>query len=217
MTGLGSETGRGADSPQGRDDRQLIWVGRTGAGGGPGSWSPGGWGPGGFGGPGGHGGRGQRDERRTGEHAPVTAPDGALETLRGKRIDRGGRRDVMAAILLLLDEWPMRESQVTRELAERSGSAWIVDTASVESALEILADADMVGTSDVEGHDVARLTPRGAEYVEQHRGDLGSPWDDVESTVAVATRGATLTSGRGSGPPDALEAYEPREREPEDT
>lgn len=167
------------------EDRQQTGVGVSGSGGGPGSWGPGGWGPGGFGGPGGHGGRGRRDGSDPDDLTPIP-PEEALERLRGAAT--GGRRDLLAAVLLLLDEWAMRESQLTWEIAERSGNAWHVSVSTVADAVDSLRLAGMVGTVEVKGHDVAHLTNLGKDYVERNRGDLGSPFDDVEDAADSADR-----------------------------
>lgn len=175
------------------EDRQQTGVGVSGSGGGPGSWGPGGWGPGGFGGPGGHGGRGRRDDSVPDDPTP-TPPEGAGDRLRGAVT--GGRRDLLAAVLLLLDEWAMRESQLSREIAERSGNAWQVAASDVAHALDSLRLAGMVGSIEVQGHDVAHLTNLGKDYVERSRDELGSPWDDVEGAADAARRGTGRDRGR---------------------
>lgn len=201
----GSRRDPTSDPPDPDEDRQQTGVGVSGSGGGPGSWGPGGWGPGGFGGPGGHGGRGRRDDSVPDDLTP-TPPEGAGERLRGAAT--GGRRDLLAAVLLLLDEWAMRESQLSREIAERSGCAWQVSASDVAHALDSLRLAGMVGTVEVEGHEVAHLTQPGKDYVERNRGELGSPWDDVEG-AADAARGSTggsrgrRPSRHSPGPPAA--------------
>lgn len=177
-------------------------MGVSGSGGGPGSWGPGGWGPGGFGGPGGHGGRGRRSGSVPDDDGLAQGPPAdTLERLRDGTT--GGQRDVLAAILLLLDEWAMRESQLSEEIAERSGSAWRVSASYVTEALASLQLAGIVGRSDVHGHDVAHLTRRGSEYVERNRDDLGCPWDDVETTVDTArwTTGDSSGAGRSRRAP----------------
>jgi DNA-binding PadR family transcriptional regulator len=174
--------GRPKPTPTDLDEnRRQTGVGVSGSGGGPGSWGAGGWGPGGFGGPGGHGGRGRGESVVPGDNPPTPGPETNLEPLRGATV--GGHRDLLAAILLLLDEWAMRGSQIAREIAERSGSTWLVAASSVEEALDSLELAGMIARSDVAGHEVAHLTSRGKAYVDNNRDDLGSPCDDVENVA----------------------------------
>jgi DNA-binding PadR family transcriptional regulator len=121
--------------------------------GGPG---PGGFGPG-FGPRGPHGG---------GHRGP-----------RGPR--RAGRGEIRAAILLLLAEQPMHGYQIIGELAERTDGRWRPSAGAVYPALSLLADEGLVALSEDGGRKLATLTDEGTAYVEQHKDELGTPWEQV--------------------------------------
>jgi DNA-binding PadR family transcriptional regulator len=122
-------------------------------------------GPRGFGqGPFGHlGGRGQRRRSRQGR--------------------RGARGDVRAAILLLLTEEPMHGYQLIQQMAERSSGVWRPSPGSVYPTLSQLADEGLILVTSDEGRNVASLTDAGKAYVEEHRDQLGTPWDEVAGNV----------------------------------
>ncbi|MCP2266512.1 PadR family transcriptional regulator [Promicromonospora thailandica] len=113
---------------------------------------------GGFG-PHGHGGRG-------GHRGP-----------RGPR--RAGRGEIRAAILLLLSEQPMHGYQIIGELAERTDGRWRPSAGAVYPALSLLADEGLVLLSEEGGRKLATLTDAGTAYVEEHRDELGTPWEQV--------------------------------------
>ncbi|PZR53080.1 PadR family transcriptional regulator [Xylanimonas oleitrophica] len=126
---------------------------------GPGPFGPGpGFGPGGPGfGPGfGPGGPGRRSGHRGGRRA---------------------RGELRSAILLLLAERPMHGYQIITELAERTEGSWRPSPGAVYPALSMLADEGLVAITDDEGRKLASLTEAGAEHVERHRDELGTPWD----------------------------------------
>jgi DNA-binding PadR family transcriptional regulator len=164
------------------EDRPDTHVGVSGAGGGPGSWAPGGWGPGGFGGPGGHGGRGTRPtgvESEPGLNTNRTGPDASQSP--------GGSHNVLAALLLLLDEWPMAAPQLVRMIAQRSGELWAPGLDLVHVGLSALEDAGMVTTTRADGRSAASLTPCGVGFVDQQREALGEPWDELEGSGFAPT------------------------------
>jgi DNA-binding PadR family transcriptional regulator len=139
---------------------------RHGGRGGPhprGGFERGGFGPGGFG-PGGFG------------------PGGDLGRGRG-RGGRGRRGDVRAAILLLLAESPMHGYELIQQIVAKSEGAWKPSPGSIYPALSQLEDEGLVLIDKVQGRKTAELTDAGQKYVEEHRGDLGAPWDDVKSSV----------------------------------
>jgi DNA-binding PadR family transcriptional regulator len=190
VTGAPNER-EGRRSGSGGED-QVRGFGVSGAGGGPGGWGPGGWGPGGFGGPGGHGGRGER--------APAVSPKGEHEITATATTRRTGHGELRAAILLLLDEWPMTAVRLTRVIYERSGTVWAVDRSAMRSALSSLEDEALVSRTRVGGRSTASLTPDGIAFVDMHRVALGEPWDDVEGR-ALRVRTANVDPTRGvTGP-----------------
>lgn len=131
---------------------------------GPGGFGPRGFGPGGFG----PGGFGPGGPRRGG----------------GRRPGRGGRGDVRAAILVLLNEGPMHGYQLIQQIAERSGGVWTPSPGSVYPALSQLEDEGLVQLERVEGRNNASLTEAGTQYVSEHREELGSPWDEASGAVS---------------------------------
>lgn len=163
--------------PHGRGERHGDRHGGFGPTGfGPTGFGPGGFGPGGFG-PGG--------PRR-----------------RGRRPGRGGRGDVRSAILLLLTEGPMHGYQLIQQITERSGGVWTPSPGSVYPALSQLEDEGLVHLERVEGRNTASLTPAGTAHVEEHRGELGTPWDDASDAVSSEVRdlrdevGALMTAAQ---------------------
>ncbi|MBF6180984.1 Transcriptional regulator YqjI [Nocardia otitidiscaviarum] len=138
---------------------------RHGHGRGFGDFGPG-FGPGGFGpgfGPGPHFGRG-----------------------RG-RGGRGRRGDVRAAILLLLQERPMHGYELIQQIRERSEDVWRPSPGSIYPALAQLEDEGLVIIEKVSGRKTAKLTEAGTAYVEEHRSDLGDPWQEVKDGVGDQT------------------------------
>ncbi|CAN5264775.1 hypothetical protein BH09ACT10_BH09ACT10_17650 [soil metagenome] len=99
---------------------------------------------------------------------------------RGRR-GRGqrGRGDVRAAALLLLDEQPHHGYQLIQEIAERSNQVWTPSPGSIYPSLQQLEDEGLIEFDRVEGRKTASLTETGKAYVEEHREELGSPWDTV--------------------------------------
>ncbi|WP_243636670.1 PadR family transcriptional regulator [Rhodococcus sp. Eu-32] len=124
-------------------------------------FGPGGFGPGGFGafGPGGDFGRG-----------------------RG-RGGRGRRGDVRSAILLLLAESPMHGYELIQQIVARSEGAWKPSPGSIYPALSQLEDEGLVLIEKIDGRKTARLTEQGITFVDEHRAELGAPWDDVRRSV----------------------------------
>lgn len=96
---------------------------------------------------------------------------------RGPR--RAGRGEIRAAILLLLAEQPMHGYQIIGELADRTDGRWRPSAGAVYPALSLLADEGLVILSEDGGRKLATLTDEGTAYVEQHKDELGTPWEQV--------------------------------------
>ncbi|WP_399552162.1 PadR family transcriptional regulator [uncultured Rhodococcus sp.] len=96
---------------------------------------------------------------------------------------RGRRGDVRAAILLLIAEEPMHGYELIQQIVERSGGVWKPSPGSIYPALSQLEDEGLVIIEKVAGRKTAMLTEEGVAYVEEHRADLGAPWDDVRLSV----------------------------------
>lgn len=184
MVVTGAPSGREGGS--GGNDRGTG-IGVSGSGGGPGGWGPGGWGPGGFGGPGGHGGRGDRPSAVSPEAEQVLGPKGAHRS--------AGGGELRAAVLLLLDEWPMTAVALTRAISERSGTTWTVGRSAMRSTLASLEDEGLVSRARAAGRSVVSLTSDGAAFVDKHRATLGEPWDHVEGRALARTANVEPTRG----------------------
>ena len=128
---------------------------------GPGPGGSGGFGPGGFGGPGGP---------EFFKFRGFGGPGGP----RGRRMRRG---NVRAAILLLLEEEPRNGYQVMQEIEQRSEGAWRPSPGSVYPAFQLLSDEGLIRGEARDGGNVFELTDAGRAYVEEHREELGSPWE----------------------------------------
>lgn len=168
--GLGGPEGeqsRGRGRRHGESEKGHPGRGRRGGPHQRGGFGPGVFGSGGFGGPFGPGGFG---------------PGGNLGRGRG-RGGRGRRGDVRAAVLLLLAESPMHGYELIQQIVAKSEGAWKPSPGSIYPALSQLEDEGLVLIEKVEGRKTAKLTDEGRAFVEEHRGDLGSPWDDVKSSV----------------------------------
>ncbi|GAB4585310.1 hypothetical protein Ntsu_31420 [Nocardia sp. IFM 10818] len=96
---------------------------------------------------------------------------------------RGRRGDVRAAILLLLQEKPMHGYELIQQIRERSQDVWRPSPGSIYPALAQLEDEGLVLIEKVSGRKTAKLTEAGTAYVEEHRTDLGDPWQDVKDGV----------------------------------
>src|SRR3954470_14219920 len=95
---------------------------------------------------------------------------------RGGRGGRGRPGDVLAAMLVLLDEQPQNGYQLIQEIERRSDGMWKPSPGSVYPALQQLEDEGLVRASETEGRRTYDLTPEGREYVEANREELGTPW-----------------------------------------
>jgi DNA-binding PadR family transcriptional regulator len=93
------------------------------------------------------------------------------------------RGNVRAAILLLLEEEPRNGYQVIQEIEQRSDGAWRPSPGSVYPAFQLLADEGLIRSETREGGNVYGLTDAGKSHVEEHRADLGAPWQTAGEGV----------------------------------
>jgi DNA-binding PadR family transcriptional regulator len=70
-----------------------------------------------------------------------------------------------------------------QEITERSKGVWQPSPGSVYPALQQLEDEGMVRSQASDGQRQFTLTEAGQAYTEQHRAELGSPWDEVSGAV----------------------------------
>lgn len=115
-----------------------------------------------------------------GRDFPFGAPGfGGPGRPRGRR--RGGRGgDVRAAALLLLAEEPKHGYQLIQEIGEKSDGAWTPSPGSIYPVLQQLEDEGLISFERVDGRKTATLTSEGTAYVEEHREELGTPWDTAK-------------------------------------
>lgn len=99
---------------------------------------------------------------------------------RGPRARRG---DVRAAALLLLAEEPRNGYQLMQEIEARSNGVWRPSPGSVYPALSQLEDEGLIRAEEGDGRRTFALTDTGRAYVDEHRDELGLPWDEMSGTV----------------------------------
>lgn len=99
---------------------------------------------------------------------------------RGPRARRG---DVRAAALLLLAEAPRNGYQLMQEIEERSNGVWRPSAGSMYPALSQLEDEGLVRGEEQDGRRTFTLTDAGRAYVDEHRDELGAPWDEMSGAV----------------------------------
>jgi DNA-binding PadR family transcriptional regulator len=121
-------------------------------------------------------------------YGPGFGPRGFGRRGGGRRGGRGGRGDVRAAVLLLLETEPMHGYELIQQIQDKSAGVWVPSPGSIYPALQQLEDEGLVAFERVEGRKTASLTATGRGYVEEHRADLGVPWDDVSGGVSGEAR-----------------------------
>jgi DNA-binding PadR family transcriptional regulator len=84
---------------------------------------------------------------------------------------------------VLLAEQPRNGYQIIQEIAERSGGLWQPSSGSVYPALQQLEDEGLVEVETQDGRRLFRLTEAGRAYVEQHRAELGEPWEAMKAEL----------------------------------
>jgi DNA-binding PadR family transcriptional regulator len=104
---------------------------------------------------------------------------------RGRKARRG---DVRAAALVLLDEEPRNGYQLMQEIEARSEGAWRPSPGSVYPALQQLEDEGLVRARESEGRRLFELTEEGRAHVEEHRAELGAPWEAFSSDFSDEAR-----------------------------
>jgi len=104
---------------------------------------------------------------------------------RGPKARRG---DVRAAALVLLAEAPRNGYQLMQEIENRSDGLWRPSPGSIYPVLQQLEDEGLVRPEGSEARRLFTLTDEGRAYVEQHREELGTPWDAVRESVDEGAR-----------------------------
>jgi len=93
------------------------------------------------------------------------------------------RGDVRAALLVLLEEEPRNGYGLMQELERRSQGVWRPSPGSVYPALAQLEDEGLVRSEETEGRKLFTLTDAGRAHVDEHREELGVPWEAVSEGV----------------------------------
>jgi DNA-binding PadR family transcriptional regulator len=101
----------------------------------------------------------------------------------GGRRSRARRGDVRAATLLLLEEEPRNGYQLMEEIERRSDGAWRPSPGSIYPALSQLEDEGLIRAEESAGRRSFGLTDDGRAYVDEHREELGSPWEEAGRDV----------------------------------
>jgi DNA-binding PadR family transcriptional regulator len=84
---------------------------------------------------------------------------------------------------MLLAEQPRNGYQIIQEIAERSDGLWKPSSGSVYPALQQLEDEGLVQVDVQEGRRTFRLTESGRAYVEEHKAELGAPWEAMKADM----------------------------------
>jgi DNA-binding PadR family transcriptional regulator len=84
-------------------------------------------------------------------------------------------------VLALLVEEPRHGYAIMSEITERSGGVWRPSPGSVYPVLQQLQDEGLVSVAESDGRRVFSLTEVGRAYVEEHREEIGRPWELADS------------------------------------
>ena len=79
----------------------------------------------------------------------------------------------------------MHGYELIQQIADKTGGVWTPSPGSIYPALQQLEDEGLLAFEPVEGRKTATLTDAGRAYVEEHRTELGAPWDDVSAESAA--------------------------------
>jgi DNA-binding PadR family transcriptional regulator len=96
---------------------------------------------------------------------------------------RARRGDVRLALLRLLAEEPRNGYQLMQEIEKRSEGHWRPSPGAVYPALSQLEDEGLIRTTEADGKKQFELTDEGKAHVEEHREQLGTPWDTLRRGV----------------------------------
>jgi DNA-binding PadR family transcriptional regulator len=99
----------------------------------------------------------------------------------GRKARRG---DVRAAALVLLEGEPLNGYQLMQEIERRSDGHWRPSPGAVYPALQQLEDEGLVRARESDGRRLFELTDAGRAYVEEHRAELGEPWEAFSRDVS---------------------------------
>jgi DNA-binding PadR family transcriptional regulator len=121
--------------------------------------------------------------------------------------------DLRAGILALLSEAPRSGYQIMQELQERSRGQWTPPATQVYPTLQQLQDEGLVRAEESGTARVYQLTDAGRTYVQEHRSELETPWQEpgespdaelLELFAQVRHIGSALWQIASSGRTDQL-------------
>ncbi len=120
----------------------------------------------------------------------------------GRRMRRG---DIRKAMLVALREGPANGYEIMRRLEEMSGGLWRPSPGSVYPHLQMLEDAGVVESNEVDGSRTYTLTESGREEAERAAmpGQEGESEDQIRNLRLAAAQlmgAAKQLSGVGEGP-----------------
>ncbi|MEO7117425.1 MAG: PadR family transcriptional regulator [Candidatus Limnocylindrales bacterium] len=85
-----------------------------------------------------------------------------------------------------------------QEIGELSEGSWTPSPGSIYPVLQQLEDEGLLSFERVDGRKTATLTPEGQTYVEEHREELGTPWEAAASDHSgAAERKELMMSFKG--------------------
>jgi DNA-binding PadR family transcriptional regulator len=85
--------------------------------------------------------------------------------------------------LLLLAEGPRNGYQIMQEIEMRSDGVWRPSPGSVYPALAQLEDEGLVRAEEAGDRRIYVLTDAGRAYVDERRGELDAPWEQMSDSV----------------------------------
>jgi len=85
--------------------------------------------------------------------------------------------------LLLLAEGPLNGYQIMQEIEMRSDGVWRPSPGSVYPALAQLEDEGLVRAEEAGDRRTYVLTDAGRAYVDERRGELDAPWEQMSDAV----------------------------------
>jgi DNA-binding PadR family transcriptional regulator len=120
----------------------------------------------------------------------------------GRRMRRG---DIRKAMLVALREGPANGYEIMRRLEEMSGGLWRPSPGSVYPHLQMLEDAGVVRSSEVDGSRTYTLTDSGQEEAEKaampvQDGESEDQMRNLRMAAAQLMGAAKQLSGVGEGP-----------------
>jgi DNA-binding PadR family transcriptional regulator len=96
---------------------------------------------------------------------------------------RARRGDVRAAALLLIAEGPLNGYQLMQEIEKRSEGLWKPSPGSIYPALAQLEDESLIRAHEAGDRRTYVLTDAGRAYIEEHRGELAAPWEQMADSA----------------------------------